>query len=1113
MSNTSYHSKQIKENNQVTIQGGEKKVMKKILSVALSTAMAFSMFASVAFGDDAKLTSQQKFDVLKDAKILTGYQDGSAGLERDLTRAEFAKVVSSLMGLKPITGQLSFKDKGYTAKNWAVPYIEAVYSAGLMEGKNTTKMIFDYNGKITVQEMAAVLVRAMKLEVPAETDNAASAWAKGYVQAAVNAGIISKDAAPKANATRSQMVDTAYAIWIDQQQPKVVSYEVKEGGKVVEFKLANDSVVKVTLEKALEANKETEVAFENGGYKYNEKVTWVVTTATKVESAAASNLKEVIVTFDGKVDKDTAEEVSNYSLKSGKIIQSATLAADEKTVTLTVQGTLNNNKAEALSVSNVKAGTATITVTNLEFTTVDNTLPVVESVESLGTKSVKVVFSEPVSGLVQSNFTLDGKTFYGKVDMGANNRSAILTPYSSGALAVGEHKLAASQVKDYAGFVALSKDFDFTVVEDTTAPTVTESSATLESVTVTFSEVVDPSTISGSNVYWMSGTSKKTATAGTPVKVADNKYKFVFGAEANSLPTGAVTVYVTGVKDYSGNAIAANTSFVVNPTIDQTRPEVTRVAATNERTIKVTFNKEVLGTSVIPTANYTVTNKDGKNVSVREAKVDPSDAKSILVYTYTDLSAGDNTIAVRNIKDTTKLQNTMLDYSGTVTLGDTGAPSIDSKIVSVKDNRVVIAFSEKMDIASLTNNANYYATINGTTVPFSDSLVTYDVMQDGKAVAITFAETYNGKKVNFADAISSTDANVSSITVLAVKDLAGNFLKNFTGQNQNTIKLTEVANQEVKTVDYDSDHANKVAKLVDTKTIKVKFNAPILDAKAGAFSYKVGGVEQVASVDVDSTSVVTVNLRNAVDTDAAGLSLDVDYSQLVTAAGNTGSGSTAVVPSNLIDAVAPELKAPTSGVLAISDQKILIPYSEELNITDAALAKGDFKIHRVSDSKDLDASKDYSVGLSTDKKTVEITLLDKRAEATEYKVVAKDVKYIVDKGNNAIANVDNVTGRVAAYKAPAAVTTVTATAAPATLTVPTNATPAESTITAVIKDQYGDTMTSENVTLEVVGAPTGVSVSNNKVTVVQGASAGKVEIKVASVTDPTKSTIVEITLN
>lgn len=84
--------------------------MKKILSVALSTAMAFSMFASVAFGDDA-LNTQQKFDVLKEKGIFTGYPDGTAGLDKEMTRAEFAKVLVGIMGLEPIEGKASFKDK------------------------------------------------------------------------------------------------------------------------------------------------------------------------------------------------------------------------------------------------------------------------------------------------------------------------------------------------------------------------------------------------------------------------------------------------------------------------------------------------------------------------------------------------------------------------------------------------------------------------------------------------------------------------------------------------------------------------------------------------------------------------------------------------------------------------------------------------------------------------------------------------------------------------------------------------------------------------------------------------------------------------------------------
>lgn len=208
MSNTSYHAK---DNNNVLIQGGEKKVMKKILSVALSTAMAFSMFASVAFGDTA-LTTQQKYDALKTQGIFTGYPDGQAHLERDMTRAEFAKVVAGVAGLEPITGKLSFKDKVYTSKYWAAPSIEAVYAAGLMQGKNTTKKLFFPKDKVTVEEMATVLVRAMKLEIPTETNNTASNWAKGYVQAAINAGVIPNGGNMKANATRAQLVEATYEL-------------------------------------------------------------------------------------------------------------------------------------------------------------------------------------------------------------------------------------------------------------------------------------------------------------------------------------------------------------------------------------------------------------------------------------------------------------------------------------------------------------------------------------------------------------------------------------------------------------------------------------------------------------------------------------------------------------------------------------------------------------------------------------------------------------------------------------------------------------------------------------------------------------------------------------
>lgn len=254
--------------------------MKKRLALLLSVAMAFSMFANVAFGADAAKTTQEKFDALKTQGVFNGYPDGSAGLEKDMTRAEFAKVLVKLFGLKEIHGEYSYKDKNYGAKNWAAPFIEAVTKEGLMQGKDLTKKIFDFNGKITVEEASKTLVTALKLTPVKDAQNNASAWAKEYFQAAVDAGLFSKDANPKANATRTQLVEAAYAADELVKGPKVASYKVIDS-KNVEFTMTDKEVVKVTLEKALEANKETEVKFQYKGKDVTAKVTYAITAAQK----------------------------------------------------------------------------------------------------------------------------------------------------------------------------------------------------------------------------------------------------------------------------------------------------------------------------------------------------------------------------------------------------------------------------------------------------------------------------------------------------------------------------------------------------------------------------------------------------------------------------------------------------------------------------------------------------------------------------------------------------------------------------------------------------------------------------------------------------------------
>jgi len=986
---------------------------RKFFAASATAALVASAIVPVASAatikdfDKVAPYAKEAVQALVDAGVITGDEKGNFNPTNTITRAEAAKIFAGALELEA-EGSVDFKDVKKDA--WYYDAIAATVEYGIFEGVSATE--FAPTKQLTRSEAAKILVEAFELEGEADLKDFADAstvkpWAKSYLEVAVSNGIIKgtevngkTNLNPNASITRQEFaVVFSRALELADTTVKVDKVEVVDA-KTLNVTLTDGTKETVTLEKALEPNKETEVTFKIKDVEYKAKVTYVVTTATAVKSVSATNLKEVVVEFNGTVDKETAEEATNYSLKSGKAVKSVKLSDDKKTATVTVVGTLTNNKADAISISNVKAGDKVIDVKNVEFTAVDNKLPEVTTVKSLGTKSLKLEFSEPVTDLKQTNFTLDGKAYFGKVTLGANDRSVILTPFGS-VLTVGEHKLTVSGVKDYAGFVSLSSTHDFKVVEDKEAPTVTEATATLESVTLTFSEDVDAETIKASNVYWKSGDSKKEAHGFEAI--ADNKYKFFF-KEDKTLPTGKVDIYVEGVKDFSDNQIAKDTKVTVTPEIDQTRPEVRKVSVTDARTIKVTFSKALDSKSVQEVKNYTVLNKDGKVVSVQNANLDPNDSKTVIINLYADLSTGENKLTIKNIKDATKLQNTMLDYSEKIVKGDKDAPEFDSKVVNTKDRRVVLTFNKKMNVDTLVDYSNYLVKIDGKLQTLSANLADISVMQNGTSVVITFAETLDGKTIDFTGG-GTNKAHVSQLQVLGVKDAAGNLLKEFANPTTTANNLVDLSTSTTLSLaDIDKDYLGKKAELVDKNTIKVKFNAGVNSASAEAFSYKISGVEQVKGVEVDGTSTVTLKFKDdALGTAAAGLNLTVDFTKLQTNAGNTAPTGTATASitetTNLLDSVKPEIT--DKGVYEVNGNKITINYSEALDIDALAvgnqdLIDADFLITRVSDNKELNPIGQYDVAV--DGKKLVITLTDARTVDTYYKVTVKEsAKYVIDK--------------------------------------------------------------------------------------------------------------------
>ncbi|MEB7451842.1 MULTISPECIES: S-layer homology domain-containing protein [Lysinibacillus] len=987
---------------------------RKFFAASATAALVASAIVPVAsaaqLNDFNKISGYAKEAVqsLVDAGVIQGDANGNFNPLKTISRAEAATIFTNALELEA-EGDVNFKD--VKADAWYYDAIAATVENGIFEGVSATE--FAPNKQLTRSEAAKILVDAFELEGEGDLSEFADAstvkpWAKSYLEIAVANGVIKGSEAngktnlnPNAPITRQDFaVVFSRTIENVDATPKVDKIEVVDA-KTLNVTLSDGTKETVTLEKALEPNKETEVTFKIKDVEYKAKVTYVVTTATAVKSVSATNLKEVVVEFDGKVDKETATDKANYSLKSGKVIKSVKLLDDEKTVVLTLEDRLNNNKVDAVSVSNVKAGTLTISAKNVEFKAVDNEIPTVKEVKSLGTKALKVVFSEPVDDVKQGNFTLDGKAFYGKVTVTGNE--VVLTPYSTSALAVGTHSLQVSQIKDFAGFTSLTSTTEFTVVEDKEAPTVTESSATLETLTLTFSEDVDPDSISASKVFWKSGSDKKAAKS--VERVEGNKYKYTFEG-VNTLPTGSVTVYVEGVKDYSGNTIAADTKVVVSPQVDQTRPEVKKVEVKNSTTLVVTFSK-TLGSSAGNKNNYTVLDKDGKVISVKDAVLS-NDKKSVTVTLYKELSDGKNTLEVKNVKDNTKLENTMLDYKEVIENADRVAPTMDSKSWNTSQRRVVIKFSEKMDVETLSNYSNYLVDINGQLRSLNSDIANIDILHDGTTVAITFAEKIGNETVEFGTTNSSGKAIIKQLRVLSVKDVAGNVLKEFSeNKGANHIDFTN-ENSSLALGEYKTIGSTKYsAALVDRKTVEIKFNAGIEDVKAGGITLATGSTNTISSIEANGTSTVKVKFDKEINADASNFELNVKFDKLVTLAGDSFTGSdvikapTKTVAGNLLDKVAPEVVGDANYATNQADKTILVPFTEELTLngSSAELAANDFKVVRHSDRKTLTAGSDYTVKLSPDNKGVLITIkaADTTVGGSVYLVdVVENAKYISD---------------------------------------------------------------------------------------------------------------------
>lgn len=183
------------------------------------TGVYAAIETDISFNDVASHWAKSYVDLLSHKLIVDGYEDGSFGPERSITRAEFAAIIARSLGLDTSASSSStFSD--VQSGDWYAGVVNAAVQSGIVDGYEDGT--FRPNAQINREELAAMVVRALAyagkdvkvssteqaslLEKFADADSIV--WGQAELAAAVKAGIVDgmtdTSIAPRNDATRAQ---------------------------------------------------------------------------------------------------------------------------------------------------------------------------------------------------------------------------------------------------------------------------------------------------------------------------------------------------------------------------------------------------------------------------------------------------------------------------------------------------------------------------------------------------------------------------------------------------------------------------------------------------------------------------------------------------------------------------------------------------------------------------------------------------------------------------------------------------------------------------------------------------------------------------------------------
>ena len=830
--------------------------MKRRISLLLAVVMVLGSFGTV-FAADTTMTEEKAAAFLDEKGILKGNMSGDLQLEGNFLRRDSVIMLSRLMGVedkaknhKEVAAFKAFKD--ITDRHYN-GYISWAVEEGYFVGKTATK--FGFNEHITTRDYSVVLLRALGY---AEEVEGKEGWEGAFAQA------------EKLGLTKGLEVKAEDEILRGQMALMTVN-ALNTKVKGSEKTLAEELGIELPKPEVL-----------------------------KIDKVYSDNLKEVNVVFNKAVTLEELKSEGNFSVKgfTGKFA-SMELVADNHLVLLLEDGKeLKNGNAYKLVVANVNN---TVDAT-YEFNVIDNALPEVVEVEGLGTKAVRVKFSEPVKEAARNNFTLDGKPFSGQVEkVGNNGKEFILKPYR--VLEEGNHQLGVSGVKDFAGFTMFSVLKEFNVTIDTEGPKVKSVTAINQGkVVVEFEKAVDAKTVSTKTVAW--GGAKY---ADKMEAISSTKFEFTW-EKANQLPIGQILVQVMDVVDYSGIKMKPHTELVTVKQ-DEVKPVINKLEV-KDKSIVLTFNKNVDKTDALTIGNYKLVDSKNTAKAINFVQLDKNVVTLFLAESLNKTE--DYKLEVSGIRDEAKLNlmdKDVREFKGTVGSKVEVVSNKYTEKTATEPAKLLLVFNRVMDAATVENKDNYMLFEDKKFVALNKEIDAINLGYDGKSAEIIFKEdardlkdkelflTSNIKDVE-GNSLSTLNIKISKEDLkVAVKDIV---------LNSNGLDLDIILDTEVESVT-DLEGAFKVGKEGKAVTPTLLQNG---------FRIRLTEKTSVVPTDIVATKAITVK-------GPLGAKLELEANK--------------EIKGNNVDKAAPFIIK--DGVVVTDKNTVTITFSEEIAANEIQAAK------------------------------------------------------------------------------------------------------------------------------------------------------------------------------